>query len=145
MSSTLPADPLSNETIDVFYIKKRQCYITQFWTNSGPCVRTVKLIAQKAVCLFTAIYCQVINDCIVPLVSFLFLYTLSASWTLSFFLASHTLTLQNLCSSSQTHSFQQYRSLVSCTKSSDVQIYAVIFFTDFLLIFSYCSLCQHFS
>jgi len=75
----------------------KQCYTTHFWRNSVPCVRTDEPFAQKAVCHFTALYCQIINDCILFLHSHFVLCTLSVlvGLFLSFFLASHTPTLQN--------------------------------------------------
>jgi hypothetical protein len=42
-----------------------------------------RTIYPKTVYHFTALYSQLINDCTVPLLSFLFLYTLCACWTLS--------------------------------------------------------------
>jgi hypothetical protein len=79
------------------------------------------------------------------LLSFLFLYILCVCVG-HFFFWLPPLWFQNTVQCyecSQTLKFQ-YVSFGSCTKFSDVQVYTLIFFTDFLLIFPYCSLCQHF-
>ena len=101
-------------------------------------------ICTRRVCHFTSLHSQLINDFTVPLSYFCFcIFSVCVGHLLSFLPPLRFQNCDQCYECSQTLSFQ-YVFLGSRTKCSDVQIYAIIFFTDILLIFSYCSLSEFF-
>jgi len=144
---------------------KKKRHVTRFWTKSGPRVHIEEVFAQQHYVILTSrqilfhvsilmnylpknsmvFHCstQSFNDYCPFTLIFAFVEYLCLLDP--FYLASHPVRLQNSVQCyefSQTDSFQ-YVSILKCTNCSHIQIYVVIFFTDFLLIFSYCIPHQH--
>jgi hypothetical protein len=144
-----PCNPgLHNETpcmyiIYINSIHNHKQYVTGFQKNSGSRVHT-----GLAVCPERVLHCSTQSSNGWMCCSFAHIYGFVHPLCLldTLCLAFNTLNLQNSVQCyecSQIHSFQ-YVSPVNCTNSSDVEIYAVISFTNFLSVLCYCNLCQRF-